>query len=125
MVNPRDLMYLTDDYKPLPLGTINGNSLFPIAIQYERFKMFRGRRSRVKNHIWQIGGTKMLVYSRSPKPIALMKMGLSAKYLNRMTSQGQSRHKHAISVEDYYQKFVGAPDTNWLKRNRYELTGTF
>ena len=125
MVNPRDLMYLTDDYKPLPGGTIGGKSCRPVAIQFERFKMFRGRRNRAKNHVWLISGTTMLVYSRSPNPIAVMKMGLSKKYLNRLTSHAQAYHRNSVSAEEYFKKFVSDPDVAWLKRNRFELVNSF
>lgn len=101
-------------------GTINGHTLAPIAIQYNRrFRFFK----RQKHIIYQEVDTRNIWYKNSKCNAGIVAMGFSLKRL--------MNHPKAVSMETYASVFLGKPDEfnnelltynkEWLARNNYVL----
>ena len=117
MVNPSELFYWTDGFEPAKHGFVQGRRLILIAHQMERRRLLKFLK-RIKNYIYLVDGKQEIVYARSENTPAVMKMGIS---LRRLITEGRVRHEKAIPMEQYYSKFVGKPDREWLARNDYRL----
>lgn len=116
-MNPSELFYWTDNFRPASEAFVGGRRLVLIAHQLERRRILRMFK-RIKNYIYLIDGKQEIVYARSENSPAVMKMGIS---LNRLLKEGKARHRNAVPMEEYYDKFVRNPDHEWLKLNDYRL----
>jgi len=121
VLDPNALMFWVDKWKDITdsfAGKIDGKLLRLIAIQRERrlWKRLIGR--KIKNWIYYIEGTRLIVYKEFPKSAGAMKMGLSGHFLK---TSGSPYHKFAVPMETYARYFLDNIDPDWLKRNDYEL----
>lgn len=120
-LDPNALMFWVDNWKEITdihAGKIDGKPLLEIAHQKERrlWKKLIGR--KIKNYIYHISGTRLIVYKEYKKSAAVMRMGLSGHFLKM---SGNPLHKYAVSMETYARYFLDGIDPDWLARNDYEL----
>lgn len=109
-VDPKELMYWTDDYKKSNPGSVNGQPLKLIGIQVIKRVL---RPKITKNYIYRIGNTREIVYKPFESAPAVMKMGISGVTWER--------HPNSVSMEDYAKYFIDKVDLAWLKRNNFEV----
>jgi len=121
MVDFTKLMFWVDDWTDVNPGIVGGQPLKLIAIQKER-RIRKFWKKSIKNWIYRIGDTKMIVYKEYPLSPAVMKMGLSGHFLR---NSGSPYHKYAKTMEFYFDAFVGNPSElkflMWRDLNDYEL----
>lgn len=117
MVDPNKLMYWVDNWRESNPGKIDGIPLRLIATQTER-RITKFWKKSIKNWIYEIHGTRLIVYKEFPLSPAVMKMGLSGHFLEK---SGNPMHKKSIPMEQYAMYFLDNADPEWLKRNDYVL----
>ena len=121
MVDWRQLIFWVDDWRDTDPGQIKGQPLILVGVQKER-RIRKLWKKSIKNWIYAIDGSKMIVYKEYPLSPAVMKMGLSGHFLNK---SGNPMHRYAVDMDYYYDVFVhnlfDIDNIEWRERNNYEL----
>ena len=111
MVDPNLLTGFVDSIRDRCPGSFKGKKLIKIAVQKERRLLIF---HPIKNLIFVLEGTRDIVYKEKNEchPGVVM-MGLSGRTWEM--------HPKSVKMETYARYFLDKADTEWLKRNDYEL----
>lgn len=114
MVDPNLLTGFVDDINSRCPGTFKGKKLIRIAVQKERRLFGLIKTGSVKNIIYQLAGTRDIVYKEKNEchPGVIM-MGLKG--------DTWVMHPKSVPMTKYAEYFLDRVDLDWLKRNDFEL----